>query len=123
MKTIEEAQLEVSLAGAFGRTPADWATRLVAEQSTAGVDPLALFREAGFCEEDAVRGVRLLAVDESLGFEGVASTMSSFDDEFRRRNPYVTRQRIAEAAKKASGATPVSEVASTTFVDGRKVQL
>jgi hypothetical protein len=107
-RTLAEAQYEMRAAATFSREPAAWAVEVVeAEGASSGPGPLALFVEAGFCEEDARRGVFLLESGRYVSFEDVALSMGVFDQDFRSRNPRATRSRIAEVAAKAPAGKPV----------------
>lgn len=87
---VTEAQIDESVARLFDRVPSTSAE---------------YFRRAGFCEEDAQQGARLLESGYYFSFTDVATSMGIFDGhEFRRRNPDVTPERIAEAAKQAKDA-------------------
>lgn len=68
----------------------------------------ALFREAGFTEEKARLGARLMESGRYLGFEDVATSMlspgfSSLGPDNRPVVRGVTPERIAEVAKRAPG--------------------
>lgn len=85
---LTEADVDQAVALAFGRTdnPAT----------------LALFRDAGFDDEQARRGAKLLESGAYSGFEDVATSMvmRRLDDANRDRYPGVTQGSIAAVAKR-----------------------
>lgn len=124
--TVEEARAEVQLAGTFGRRkPAQWAVDMVREADSAerGVDMLALFKEAGLCEESARRAAEGLSSGRYFSFEDAAFSQTMWDgaNGQPRRNARATTHSIAEAAKKAEAAKPLEEVGgSFVTVDGKR---
>lgn len=98
---ISEAEIDATIAVAFGRT-----------------DPgsEALFREAGFSEDQARLGATLMESGNYLGFEDVATSLMSggvfsggLGHDNRPFAPGVTTVRIAEVAKRAAVGAEVSE--------------
>lgn len=65
-----------------------------------------LFQRAGFCEEDAERGARMLESGRYFGFADVVTSMRVFSEAaFRRRNPRATTERIAEVIRESAKGT------------------
>lgn len=118
-RTVEEAELEIQLAGVFGREPAAWATKLVRE-SSGTPDSAGLLTEAGFCEEDARRGALLMESGHYADLEDVARSML-WDPMTRGRNVTATSERVAEAVKRVE-SRQVAEPEGATFVDGKRVR-
>lgn len=67
------------------------------------------FRRAGFCQEDAEQGARLMESGRYAGFEDVALSLGTFDPIVRQRNLRVTRESIEEAAKMIDPAASDAE--------------
>ncbi|KAA1426462.1 hypothetical protein [Nocardioides antri] len=95
---ISEAEFDRAMARAFGHD-----------------DPVlvAAFRDAGFDDDQAKRGARLMESGAFFGFEDVAVTMSrGYDNGNRPVAPKVSSTSIAEAAKRLPAEYRTDEVTS-----------
>jgi hypothetical protein len=101
---VSEAEIDEAVGRAFRRSP-------FGRVQASSVE---LFRRAGFCDEDAQKGGRLLESGRYMGFADVATSMGVFNAyEFSRRNPGVTPERIAEVARALDPGT-ATKVAETS---------
>lgn len=99
-----EVDISRAVAEAFGRAPA---------QPT--VDATQAFREAGFSEDLAERGTRMLESGKYLGFTDAATSLAAFHS-----SPLVTRANIEEAAGRYERLSKAVQEDGVTFVDGVK---
>lgn len=114
---ISEAELDRAVARAFGQDD---------------LELVAAFRDAGFDEDQAKQGARLMESGAFFGFEDVAVTMSSgYDNANHPVAPRVTPASIAEAVKRLPAEYRVQEETPTArekstgparFVDGKRIR-
>lgn len=99
-REVSEAEFDHVLSRAFGRAPS-------------GDDQVvALFRDAGLCEESALSAARGLDSGLYFSFEDAALAQAwGYDSANRRRNPAATPERIAEVAKRLPEHLKVQEQA------------
>jgi len=97
---MSQAEFDQVLARAFGREP------------TADDQVVSLFREAGLCEESALKAARGFGAGLYFSFEDAALSQSwGFDNANCRRNREATPERIAEVAKRLPEHLRVEEQA------------
>jgi hypothetical protein len=65
------------------------------------------FQDAGFCEDDAQRGVRMLESGRYIDFADAALSLGVFESS--GRSPHATSERIAEVARRLSGRSTAAE--------------
>jgi hypothetical protein len=110
--TIEQARDEIRRARLFDRKPATWAVGLLmahgehvdptAHKQSEITAPSSPFKEVGFNDDEARRGVRMLESGRYFGFEDVCTNLLTFAPSERRLvlARRVFPHRVAEVAKR-----------------------